>query len=42
MECSDNGKDYLLYDYFLIKTDKLLELDKNSHNFNTAIYQEFK
>ncbi len=38
----DNGKDYLLYDYFLIKTDKLLELDKNSHNFNTAVYQEFK
>ena len=33
-------KDVLTHDYFLINTKKLLELDKENHNFDIKIYQE--
>lgn len=33
-------KDILTYDYFLIDTKKLLELDKDNHNFDFKVYQE--
>lgn len=35
-------KDVLSHDYFLITTDKLLELDSIDHNFNKDIYTEAK
>ncbi len=34
------NKDVLTYEYFLIDTSKLLELDKTNHNFDIKIYQE--
>ncbi len=33
-------KDILTYDYFLIDTQKLLELDKDNHNFDFKVYLE--
>lgn len=36
----NSNKDILTYDYFLIDTEKLLELDKENHNFDIKIYQE--
>ena len=37
-----NGKDVLEYNFFLITTQELQELQTNQHNFDTAIYQEAK
>ncbi len=45
---SEDGKDYLYHNYFLINTEKLHEQDNNGdekyeeHNFNTYIYFELK
>ena len=39
---TDSNEDLVLHDYFLITTDKLLELDKTQHSFNTDIYSELK
>lgn len=39
---SDDGKDYLDYDYFLINTEKLLDIEKTEHNFNMNNYTELK
>lgn len=39
---SKNGKEYVLYNYYLIDTDKLQELSTNDHYFNDTIYQELK
>ena len=36
----DTGKEVVLHDYFLVNTDKLLELDKTQHMFNRTIYSE--
>ncbi len=38
----DTGVDILEYDYFLITTKELKELEKEQHNFNKDIYQEAK
>lgn len=37
---TSDGSNVLLHDYFLIKTNKLHELDKKEHNFNSSIYLE--
>ena len=37
----DSNVDTLQHDFFLIKTDKLLEFDINDHVFDSTIYQEF-
>lgn len=37
---TNDGTERLLYDYFLIDTNKLLELDSEQHNFNKEIYLE--
>lgn len=37
----ENEKNITIHDYFLITTDRLLELDKTQHTFNTDIYSEF-
>ncbi len=37
---ANNGKDYLEYDYFLISTQKLLDIEKTQHNFNLSVYSE--
>ena len=37
----DSDVDTLQHDFFLIKTDKLLEFDINDHVFDSTIYQEF-
>ena len=34
------NKDVLTYDYFLISTKKLLQLDKKTHNFDIKLYPE--
>lgn len=36
----DSDVDTLQHDFFLVKTDKLLEFDINDHKFDTTIYQE--
>ena len=36
-----DGSEILLYDYFMISTDKLLSLDTQKHNFNKNLYSEF-
>lgn len=40
---SDNGKDYLLHQYFLIDTEEMLNLSEGTdeHNFDRSIYLEF-
>lgn len=38
----DIGINIIIYDYYLISTDKLLELDLTEHNFNQEIYTELK
>lgn len=37
---TDTGEDVLQHDYFLIDTDKLLDLDKNEHTFNKDVFKE--
>lgn len=37
-----DGSDSLLYDFFLIDTDKMLSLDKEKHTFNYEHYMELK
>lgn len=37
-----DGNQYLLHNYFMITTDKLFELDKLEHNFDTNIFKEAK
>ena len=37
-----NNEDLLEHDFFLIKTDTLLELEKQEHTFDQEIYQELK
>lgn len=44
---STDGKDYLYHKYFLVNTEEMLKADSGNvlveeHNFNKAIYQEFK
>lgn len=39
---ASDGKQYLLHNFFMISTEKLLSLDKLEHNFDTNIYQEAK
>ena len=44
---SSDGKDYLYHKYFLVSTEEMLKADDGNvkveeHNFNKAIYQEFK
>ncbi len=39
---SDDGRDYLQYNYFLINTDTLLSIEKTEHNFLVANYPELK
>lgn len=34
--------DILSHDFFLISTDKLLEIEKTEHNFNQEVYSELK
>ena len=36
----DSDVDTLQHDFFLVKTEKLLEFDINDHKFDTTIYQE--
>ena len=36
----ESGEDVIIYDYFLITTEKLKELDNLQHNFDTKIYPE--
>ncbi len=37
---ASDGNQYLLHNFFLISTDKLLELDKIEHNFDKNVYKE--
>lgn len=37
---ASDGKQYLLHNFFLIKTDELLKLDSVEHTFNNKIYIE--
>jgi len=37
---ASDGKQYLLHNFFMISTNKLLELDKIEHNFDKNIYLE--
>ena len=37
---ASDGNQYLLHNFFLISTDKLLELDKVEHNFDKNVYKE--
>lgn len=37
---ASDGNQYLLHNFFLIKTEELLKLDSVEHNFNTNIYSE--
>lgn len=37
---ASDGNQYLLHNFFLITTDKLLELDKVEHNFDKNVYKE--
>lgn len=37
-----DGTSYLIDTYYLVNTEKLLELDNESHNFDNSVYQEFK
>lgn len=39
---TNTREDILLYDYFLINSKKLLELDQTQHLFNEDIYKELK
>lgn len=39
---SQDGKDYLEENYFLIDTNELLKQDKTEHNFNIEYYKEFE
>ena len=39
---SDDGKDYLEDSFFLIDTDKLHELEKTQHDFDTSVFAEFQ
>ena len=38
----DSDVDTLQHDFFLVKTNKLLEFDTKDHKFDTTIYQELK
>lgn len=37
---TNDGKQYLIHNFFMIPTQKLLELDKVEHNFDTKMYLE--
>lgn len=37
---TNDGKQYLIHNFFLITTQKLLEIDKVEHNYNKNIYLE--
>ena len=37
---ASDGKQYLIHNFFMISTDKLLELDKVEHNFDKKTYLE--
>ena len=37
---TNDGKQYLIHNFFLISTNQLLEIDKVEHNYNTKIYLE--
>jgi len=37
---ASDGKQYLIHNFFMISTDKLFELDKVEHNFDTKTYLE--
>lgn len=39
---TSDGSDYLGYNYFLISTKKLLEIEKTEHQFDETVYQEIK
>ena len=39
---TDNDKDVVLHDYFLITTDKLKTLDKTQHGYDENVYLEMK
>lgn len=39
---ASDGKDYLEYNYFLIDTNQLLELEQSQHEFNLEHYKELK
>ena len=39
---SDDGYDYLQHTYFMVSTSKLLEQEKEEHNFNMEHYSELK
>ena len=39
---ASDGKDYLEYNYFLIDTNQLLELEQSQHEFNLDHYKELK
>ena len=39
---ASDGNDYLEYNYFLIDTNRLLELENTQHNFNLDHYSELK
>lgn len=39
---ASDGKQYLIHNFFMISTDKLFELDKVEHNFDTKTYLEAK
>ena len=39
---TSDGSDYLGYNYFLIPTKKLLEIEKTEHQFDETVYQEIK
>ncbi len=38
----DDGTELLEHDFFLIDTNKLLEIEKNEHNFDQEVYSELK
>ena len=37
---ASDGKQYLIHNFFIIPTDKLLQLDRLEHNYDTKIYLE--
>lgn len=39
---TSSGQDVLLYDYFMITTDKLASLDDTEHNYDTNLYNFIK
>lgn len=39
---TSDGSDFLGYNYFLISTDKLLNIETTEHNFDSNVYKEIK